>query len=317
MLLAVAFASATAVQNGYVHRMMRLVLADKTRDPTKCLAEMFENYQSITNCASRTCTCAGGTWSTAAPYCTGESISCDAATKCFPVGNQCLKSLAPDCDTFFEQGCQQAATAAGCSPALCTANATKATRKVDVVRAKRGHAVASKVLAALRIKNAAKGAALLRAGVAAPPSVTALEQILEGLVEGIEGQFGNITRCIPEEDGAFQDLEKFVSEIGDAIATGNRAEAADAFNKLIAAVSLAQRAAADCGLDDIAADLATIVAELETPGGWLKLLEQDGWKIIVNAKDVTADLNAAVTDWRSSQYNSFGQDVGRILALLL
>eukprot|EP01084_Bolivina_argentea_P129965 229483_1 len=139
------------------------------------------------------------------------------------------------------------------------------------------------------------------------------KEILTGVAMGIEGDIGDLQKCMPDVQSAYKDLSSFESELADGIKTKNTQEIIAAWKELAAAVAPLKAAASDCGLQTLVADITTIVKELEQPKGWLTVLKQEGMKLIVHAKDVTEDISGAISNYKSQNWQAFGQDIGKIL----
>eukprot|EP01013_Petalomonas_cantuscygni_P017759 TRINITY_DN34_c0_g1_i1.p1 TRINITY_DN34_c0_g1~~TRINITY_DN34_c0_g1_i1.p1 ORF type:complete len:218 (-),score=61.93 TRINITY_DN34_c0_g1_i1:302-955(-) len=174
------------------------------------------------------------------------------------------------------------------------------------------HDVLHKADTIVSVKNIVKGTEVKGKLLATPA-----KEIFLGILEGMETDVGNLTECLKDTDDGIEDIDQFVLLLDHGIRSRNKTEIAEAFPYLAKALRVLSSGARVCGVIKVAEDVDKIIEELEVPGGWLKVLKDEGFKIFVHFRDVTKDLFDAVGDYKAMQWNAFGQDVGRILGYLL
>jgi len=143
------------------------------------------------------------------------------------------------------------------------------------------------------------------------------KEIFIGILLGMEEDVGNLTTCLKDSDEGFDDIAKFYQLIKQGIDHFSPRDIFAAFPFLSNGLSYLEQAVRACGVIKVADDLAKIVAELATPGGWLIVLKQEGLKLIVHGKDVTEDILNAIADYELHKWEGFGKNIGKILGLLL
>lgn len=255
------------------------------------------------------------------PYCVlPDQPSCTLVANCFTLGLQCATPFAPDCAPMFELLCEGMAAPAGCDTEFCHPNGITAAYRALPRKARSLVSAIRKITHGLKALPARplKRIDLSNLDKVASPAGDAATQVLVGIVEGIENDASsNFTQCLDDEEQAFKDLEQFVILIEKGFKTINIQDILMALQLLGEAIQPIQDAASDCGLYQLEADIAAIIAELTTPGGWITVLEQEGIKILFHLTDITEDIIGAVNDFKNKNWNPAGQDIGRILGYLL
>lgn len=105
-------------------------------------------------------------------------------------------------------------------------------------------------------------------------------QFLEGVGEGIEADFGNITACVSEENTVLSDFNLAYSEIRSGIHHLDLNELAKGIRELSAGVREVSIAMKTCGLATLAVDVEAIANKLESgPTGWVELLAKEALNI--------------------------------------
>jgi len=143
------------------------------------------------------------------------------------------------------------------------------------------------------------------------------KEIFLGILEGLVIESGNLSECLNDTDDGIKEMDRFVQLIRQGFEHWSAKDIIAAFGYLAESLKYLEAGARVCGVDKVATEIAIIIAELAVPGGWLKVLEGEGFKVLIHFRDITDDLDSAVKHYEHSEWFAYGKDIGKILGILV
>lgn len=136
-------------------------------------------------------------------------------------------------------------------------------------------------------------------------------QLFEGTVEGFfdSAAFPHLEGCVSDVTRTFEGIEKGIKEMEEEKIEAGLKDLGDAYKAL--SIALVDCKAAS---SDVAAFVKALKDGFEHP---LSFLVEVGKSILVNGKEVRAELATAVSDWRSHSFFSCGLQIGKVLSVVL
>jgi hypothetical protein len=131
-------------------------------------------------------------------------------------------------------------------------------------------------------------------------------QIVEGFLKGAVEAEGltDIEKCIQDAEGVVQDAETAITDFEKK----DLNDIVSGFKALADLVTKVKAGMQDCGhLSDDMHKLETIIATYSSLPAFAWHV---GKSLLVNGVEIYNDINSAITDYRASNWEKFGEDIG-------
>eukprot|EP01127_Copromyxa_protea_P005045 TRINITY_DN14866_c0_g1_i1.p1 TRINITY_DN14866_c0_g1~~TRINITY_DN14866_c0_g1_i1.p1 ORF type:complete len:168 (-),score=49.19 TRINITY_DN14866_c0_g1_i1:30-533(-) len=139
---------------------------------------------------------------------------------------------------------------------------------------------------------------------------------IEGFAEGLEVEIGNPAVCGKDVNATLDDFETGYSLIKEGIRHISISKVEAGLKDWSAGVNMLSAVLADCGAEELAADIEKLVAEFSSgASGIIKWLAHEIINIIDN--DLYHLFRSAITDFENGQYYNAGVSTGKIVGILL
>jgi hypothetical protein len=140
--------------------------------------------------------------------------------------------------------------------------------------------------------------------------VKMMVQIVEGFLKGAVQAEGltDIEKCIQDAEGVVKDAETAITDFEKK----DVSDIINGFKALADLVSKVKAGMSDCGhLSGDMQKLETIIATFTSLPAFAWHV---GQSLLVNGIDIYRDINAGITDYRASNWEKFGEDIGEASA---
>lgn len=143
-------------------------------------------------------------------------------------------------------------------------------------------------------------------------NVKEIEQILEGLVEGIFKESFPIQDCINDSEEIIKDFEEVVQYLEKGVHIDNIGKALE---KIGDAVKKVPAVVKECeGCKGILREIEKVALLFSNP---VKYLEKVGTNIFFHHKEISKEIKEARNNWKAKNYKQFGIFCGEIVATAL
>ena len=141
-----------------------------------------------------------------------------------------------------------------------------------------------------------------------PLQTTEAGLIVEGFIWGFLSQSVPIQQCI-------DDVEEAIDHFEDMIYYFKHKKFVDGFKDGAAAFHEIKEGLKECeNVDKIVKIIEDIISELSDP---VEFVVDSAWRIFWHRREITHDVEDAIKDWDARSYFNFGDDIGRITAIVL
>jgi len=141
---------------------------------------------------------------------------------------------------------------------------------------------------------------------------------LLGFAKGLQFQIGvNVSKCQGDIVLIERELTAAIADLKTGFSQKNVQAIYRAFKELGTAMDEIALSLKECGVEKIAEDISKLAAELASPDGLIKVLIQEALTIFHHKTDITANIKDLITSWQSKNYGKGGEDLGRIVGVLL
>ena len=133
----------------------------------------------------------------------------------------------------------------------------------------------------------------------------------EGFIYGVLEQSVPISQCISDAETVYNDFYDAYTNFKESSPTGT-------YNGLVSlagALTSLKDGISECeNVAQIIEIISEISAEIADPAD---LVYVSGTNILFNSVQIAGEIADAVSDWDDSNYYSFGEDIGKIVALIV
>lgn len=137
-------------------------------------------------------------------------------------------------------------------------------------------------------------------------------QIVEGVLKGaLEQESANVEPCLTSVQKTATDFNEAVNDFKTETITGVK-------NGIYKVGDIVQDVSDDLHMcAAVVTDLEKLEKMAATFSNPFSFAYHVGKDLVVNGRNIYADIDSAITDWEAANYLSFGENVGRALALTL
>lgn len=143
-------------------------------------------------------------------------------------------------------------------------------------------------------------------------SLGEVSQIVEGVILGaLEQESSNVGDCLHNVQKTASDFQEAVNDFKTETISGVK-------NGIYKVGDIVQDVTDDLhSCEAVVTDLKKLEKMAATFSNPFSFVYHVGKDLMVNGKNIYSDIDAAITDWESASYFSFGENVGKALALTL
>ena len=124
--------------------------------------------------------------------------------------------------------------------------------------------------------------------------------ILEGLLQALQLEASDYSKCVPKIDESFADFEKAVAALEQKQWVSGLKSFGSALKDIADAVS-------DCGVQDLAKIIENAATQMGDDA--IARIVGQSTQVLVNSVDIVEEIAQATSDWNSKNYKAFGHDL--------
>jgi len=148
-------------------------------------------------------------------------------------------------------------------------------------------------------------------------TTTATELFLEGIADGLEIDFGNVSACTRNLNFTIEEFGHSYREIYEGIQKWSLTEIEAGLKEFGASLRTLMQAFSNCGGPQLAKDVSAIVADFSSATGVFEFTLQEIENGMIRRNEIKEDFEAAHKFWEIEDYYNAGVQTGKILGILL